>query len=402
MKELNDYPVLNPGMTAKTDFADATVKNLVDADEITRFIHEDFPIRTIKEELEKVIENKAKELELTHDQIMKILRKKCGEVNVKNWLSGKAKALTKDSALKIAFALKMSYNEASWFLMQSCWLDGLYLRDYKDIIYRFCIENKMDYEQAETFIKEHSYLDNIPNPNVKPSFGYGMAVTMALDNEAKKIIKDKDDLEVFLRKNREYFGTFRRKAYEKFTELLNYVKYDYAKAKDSSKDIPTDEEICNLITMGIPSLQGKKAVINDVIKKIADEALPRTTLSEIVGKQEVYRGGNNTGKITEVKRKHLILMWLYVNAGTPDFYDSDYSDKETAFNECIMDINDHLLDPCGMPLIDPRNPFDWIVMKAIHYAYFSSDNEDDTDTVDRINEIMNLLFNRSDVNANAD
>jgi hypothetical protein len=52
-----------------------------------------------------------------------------------------------------------------------------------------------------------------------------------------------------------------------------------------------------------------------------------------------------------------------------------------------------------MPLIDIRNPFDWVIMNALNYAYFTGNGEDEGgDTVDRINKVMEQLFKRMDEN----
>lgn len=373
----------NPYLTL---MAEEMAVNMYDLDEAIRFLKCDFPIRTVKEELERVIEYCADNLNVTNDELVKMLKEKCGVVNVKNWLSGKSKLLSKESALKIAFTLQMDSNEASKFLMQSCWLDGFYMRDYNDVIYRYCLDKKMGYEQAEELIKEHSYLDNQPNPDAANEIQSGVRITEYLDRKLKTV-STLDELNHFIEQNQEYFGSFRRQAYEKFMVLYNTEKY-YSPYKFG--DIPTDEEICKEIAMSIPSLKGRQAIISNVLKKITEDALSRTTLSEIIGKNK------NHGKITEVKRKHLILMWLYVNAGNPDYGDDEFLNRDTAFRECIMDINDKLLEPCGMPLLDSRNPFDWIVMNALHYAYFSGGNKDDgDDTVGRINGVMTKLFKRS-------
>lgn len=378
---------------ALTDFAQEQAQCMDDINEIKCFLRDDFPIRTVKEELEKEIELRAAALKTTRDEIIRNLRKKCGEVNVNNWLSGKAKALTKESALKIAFALQMNAKEASWFLMQSCWLDGLYMRDYKDIIYRYCLDEKLEYKQAEALIEQHIYLDSVPNPDPVENDVSGERLTEVLARNVKRI-SSVDELNEFILKNKFNFGSFRRLAYEKFIELYNTIKY-YDEIRETSRtdgDL-TDEEICKLVTMSIPSLKGKQSIINTVLKKIAEDPLPRTTLTEIkgVGKQEL-RGSK---RITEVKRKQLLLMWLYVKAGTPDC--NEYSDRYTELEECINIINDTLLEPCGMPLLDPRNPFDWIIMNALYCVCFTGDGKDeDDDTVERIVRVIEQLFRRGD------
>ena len=86
-------------------------------------------------------------------------------------------------------------------------------------------------------------------------------------------------------------------------------------------------------------------------------------------------------------------MWLYAKAGTPDY--GEYADNQAAFAECINIINDDLLEPCGIPFLDPRNPFDWIIMNALYYAYYTVEDEDEKDdTVERISKVMEQLFQR--------
>lgn len=367
----------------KTIYAGEKAESMYDLDEIIQYLKNGFPIRTIKEELEREIERRSDEAQITREEVVEILRVKCGRININNWLSAKGDkmmALTKDSALKIAFALQMGYKEASNFFTQCCWLDDFYMRDHKDLIYIYCLDNNMDYEQAKELINEYSYLDNLnPDPNETNQNLSSERVTTFLAKEMK-VISTVNELRAFIEHNQEYFGTFRRQAYETFMEYYNTEKYSHP------ADAPTDEEICKDITMNITSLRGKQKgkhdILYDVMKKIAEDALSRTTLSEI------------TSKKIAVKRKHLILLWLYVNAGSPDFNDNELKNKDIAFRGCITNINDSLLEPCGMPWLDSRNPFDWVVMHALHYAYFSGNVEDD-DAVERINKVMTIIFNGS-------
>jgi hypothetical protein len=387
----------NQTIQSPTVVAEEMATSTYDIDEVILIIRDDFPIRTIKEELEKEIARKAHELaaipdeyEAKRDELENLLRKKCGNVNVRNWLSGEVNSISRNSALKIAYALQMSPNEAEWFLMQSCWLDGFYLRDYKDMIHRYCLAKKIDIQQAKDIIKNHSYLDNIPNTNIIESALNGERATDFLDRTSRKI-ETVDDLNAFIKQNKDLFGSFRRKAYEKFMEYYNTIK--------KSDDLPSDEEISKIIAMGIPTLRGRQAIVNDVLKRISENALTRPMISEIKTKTEIKRKRDNYTKITEVNRKHLILIHLLVYGGNPDF--SMYTSKEAAFAEAIININDDILEPCGMPLLDFRNPFDWVVLNALHYAYYSDDPEDvdveDTDVVERINALMDKMFDRGEV-----
>ena len=391
MKHNNNNAELALG---RTDFSEKRAKEMDNIDEIIRFLRDDFPIRTVKEELEKEIELKMAIDKTTHDEIIKKLRNECGDVNVANWLSGKAKALTKDSALKIVFALQMSAKKASWFLMQSCWLDGLYMRDIKDVIYSYCLNGGMGYKRAIELIEKYASKDYAPNPDPAASDVFNLRLTEFLDKRVNQISSD-DMFDDFISKYKSYFGSFHRHAYEKFMDLYSTIKnFDkvrtWERADHQADYVTKDEEVCKLIRLNIPSLKGQQEIIGDVLKKIAEDTLSRTALAEIKGKKELRQ----SKKITEVKRKHLLIMWLYVKAGTPDY--GEYPDNQDAFAECINIINDDLLEPCGMPLLDPRNPFDWIIMNAIYYAYYSTVEDDDEkdDTVERICRVMEQLFQR--------
>jgi len=112
-------------------------------------------------------------------------------------------------------------------------------------------------------------------------------------------------------------------------------------------------------------------------------------LSEIVNKKK-----NNKNKhITQVKRKHLILMWLLLYGGRPDF--GDYGEPQDVFEECITTLNFNILEPCGLSTLDPRNPFDWLVINALYYCHFAN-NDNDTDAVERIQVLMDILFQERD------
>ncbi|MCL2165446.1 MAG: hypothetical protein FWH55_13910, partial [Oscillospiraceae bacterium] len=207
-----------------TMIAEEMAYDTFDIDEIVQYVCADFTIRTIKEELERLLERKASELSSNPDEVeqrltelKKTLQKACGEQNVRNWLNGKPNRISRDSALKIAFALKMNEKEADGFLMESCWHDGFYMRDYKDVIYWFCLKHKLDYNQASELIDAYAFLDN-KNPDAKKLASSGERMTDFLGDEAK-VTSSIEELKSFIEQNQEYFGSFKRRAYEMFMEF---------------------------------------------------------------------------------------------------------------------------------------------------------------------------------------
>ena len=373
-----------------TSYAEEKARSIFDLNTMMEFIQKDFPLRTSSEEFRKAVEEKALEIGISEKELIKYLKRKdkLGPQNFSNWWNGfnkdgKPIDIRRDSAIKIAFHLKMNVEEAQEFLTRSCWHDSFYMRDYRDLIYMFFLENMLEYDDAVTMIKDYKHLDN-QNPLKEERALNGRRITDHLKSQYEENVSTLEDFKGFLESNAPYFGSFRRKAYEKFMKMYHLVK------NEDDVDRPTDGEICQMILMSIPSLRGSNKITNEILIKIAENTIQRSGLSEIVNKIPDKR----TGKIEQIDRKHLILIWVLSYGGRPGFTDASETQKE--FEECIDIINCELLKECGMPIIDLRNPFDWLIFNALYYSYFAND-DDDTDAVERINAVMDTLFReRSD------
>jgi hypothetical protein len=362
-----------------TEITNVSARSILGIDETKKLIKKGFPIRTTAGELRKLLNNIAEAANVPRKDLENNLKSAAGAQNFSNWWNGKV-SISRQGAIKIAFALKLDALEAQRFMVQSCWHEGFYIRDYRDLIYLFFLDNKLEFDDAQKIIENHANLDT-QNPDVENTMPFGSErITEILERQYEKNVRTVEDLVAFLEKNSVRFGSFRRKAYEKFTKMYDMLK------NSNENDTPTDEEICQMVLMNIPSLRVYSGITNEILVKIAENTLPRSGLSEIINKTV----DKKTGKITQVSRKHLILMWLLVYGGRPDFEDTDES--EAAFEECIEIINFDLLEPCGLPTLDPRNPFDWLVINALYYCCFAKDDED-TDTVERIRLVISELFN---------
>lgn len=361
-----------------TNFMTEKAKSTFDLDETINLIQEDFPIRTTSEEFQKVINNSAQRLGIPPEKLIEDkLKPMLGGQNIRNWLRGKV-AISRDSAIRIAFALSMKVEEAEQFLRHSCGYDGFYFRDYRDIIFAFSLDKGYSHSKAIEIISGFSTLD-IPNPDIQ-LLTNTKRITELLQNELFETVTTEERLKDFLKRNSEHFGTFRRKAYEIFIELYETLK----ESNSYSDSILTDDDICEMVLMNIPSLRGRNDITHKTLKKIAEKTLPRSGLSEIINKIP----DKKTGIIPQVDRKHLILIWLVTEGGAkPDFEEID--DVGVQFEECIRILNYDILDICGMPHLDARNPFDWLILNALYYNYIE---EEDDDAVERIETVMEALF----------
>ena len=338
---------------------------IFDVDEIIRLIH-DFPIREHHEMFQKVVTNKASNLNMTTGEYIKTekIKNKLGNKgqNFTNWWNGHT-TIERKSAICISFALKMDAHEANVFL--SCLgYNGLYLRDYKDFIYAFCLNNKhsdsreKSFDKANTIIKKFSELNTV---NYFPkNQGKNTNTTNNLANDIHNK-RTEEELIEYLLQNKELFGTFNRNAYEQFMAIYSHIKTSDTKLSDITNDI----------LMGIPS-SNKSGITNKILEKITKDTLTDTMLSDIVSRR------------VQVKRKILILIWVLC------YGCGKYGSNEN-FNDQIKKIDYGVLTACGMPTLDPRNPFDWLIINSIYYAN-TVDEANNKDTIERIKEVMDKLF----------
>ncbi|MDR0273556.1 MAG: hypothetical protein LBI27_09605 [Clostridiales bacterium] len=355
-----------------TTYLEERTESILDLETILEFIKKGFPIRQHSGELRKLLAKRAEATGESQEDLEKKIRATVGSDNYNNWRNGK-NSISRQNTIKIGFALKMTSAETEKFMVHSCWYEAFYMREYKDIICKYYLDKKLIFENAKKMVNKYAYLET-QNPDVPAK--KIERVTDFLNSQYEETVNTTEDLENFLVKNAVYFGSFRRKAHELFIQM-------YSKLKNINDiDSPTDDEICQMIIMNIPTAKNIK---NEVLSKIAEKTLPRSGLSEIINKKP----DKYTRKIPQVARKHLILLWLLLYGGKPDI--SCSVEIQDAFEECLEKINFGLLEVCGLPILDPRNPLDWIVMSSLYYCYFAND-DDDMDAVERIREIMNLLF----------
>jgi hypothetical protein len=368
-----------------------------DLDEAVRCLDEDFPIRRINEVIDKAIKDKAEECGKTYDEVKIGLRQKLGPentANLSNWLKpGKVKSINRNSAIRIAFALQMTYEKAEKFL-KKCWHDGFYMRDVRDVIYVHGLQNGWNYEMAAEMAEGFSYLDR-GNPDPEGSGSVQGKVTEYLSAQVSSA-HTQEELAEIIRENEQFFGSFHRKAYNRFMELWDQLKQEWDELADIdyendklrgqayTRDVIPMEELCRVIVKGIPEMRERGP--NTIIRRLITDHIPGRT-----GIDEITKKSKRDGKIIEVDRKLLMLAWLASKEGFIEKYKKS-GNAEVDFKEHMLVLND-LLKTHGMPELDARHPFDWIVMNSMRCGYIQ-DKEKKNEWIDDIEERMQALIER--------
>jgi len=370
------------------------VKNMayrtLDLDEAVRYLNEDFPIRRIDEVLLNAIKQKAMQCNSTEEDVKAALRKNLESKSWSSWLKpGMKKSMDRESAFKIAFALHMTYEETEEFLKR-CWLDGFYMRDIRDVVYRHGLEYNWDYNRAIQIINDFADYD-VGNP--EPEGKIHRELTEDIKNQAS-LITTESELRYLIQKNKQFFGSFRRKTYKRFKELYDQIKQEWDNiadldleldlidggVQDYARDTVSMKELCDVIVKGIPEM--KKRGSNTIISRCITEHVPtRTAMSEIINMYE------RKGEIKQVDRKLLMLAWLASEDG--DILNFQSGNVEEDFAEHIMVLNTALLSRHGMAPLDARHPFDWIVMNSMRCAYALSEKSGKTADIEE--RMRNLI-----------
>jgi len=389
-----------------TQWAQSMAEVTIDVDEAVGLLKGTFPIRSVAETIGVAVKEAADRLNISEDAARIMLEKQVGKQTVVRWLTpGRTNAITKDMAIKVAFALKMPYIEAEK-LLKKLWLDGFHMRNIKDVVCRYGLENNWDYKTADDMVKEFKVVfPNITDANIESQNDDEAKGTEFVNLQYEKGARTKEEFEEFVRQNEKYFGSYRRTAYDRFKEYINELKDEWSDSNNISNDLQktaggelpaythggiSDAEIGERIIQAIPDISGNETLDHNLRTLIASNipgiAAIRQAISEIINRHR------------QVDRKLYLLAYLASEDSILHDTKKLLADKKLTeeernneilecFKEHIEIINDDVLRPCGMSGLDSRHPFDWIIMNSLRRAYYEQDDystDDLQELVDRL------------------
>ncbi len=319
-------------------------------------------------ELSNLIKNKL--LSLIEDQSGESVRKNKDAIrkNVGNWLADGTRSVSKANAIQLAFALDLSLFEADVLIMQLCG-ERLHWRDPTDLIYGFALNTGRTYHEANRL---YLYLES------KGIFNYFDEDTSVMTENVEYDllrITTPEDLERYLVDHKTMLGKFHNTARKTAKELLEFLKqpidYDYLRIDDTSTlsnrkieqidETYTVQEIIKEHLYGeiIPHTKrkadgtpGQKLVLDALQKCIWDGWPEETKMSRMM-----------SGEF-DVSRKVLILLFMATDGASTMYSDWQSVPQEEIFEDRLYRLNTMLVD-CGYALLDPRAPFDWMIIYCL-------------------------------------
>ena len=302
-------------------------------------------------------------------------------------------AISKSAAIQLAFAFKLSFDEADELLKYTC-SEGFHLRDPEDIVWAYALLNRLSFGEACTLQTNMRELGLLDTSDVSPADS-GLLLTNQLSGQAMQLTCE-DDLIQFLRAEHNNLGSLHNTAYYNFTKYMDILQnpevdplYTQASSGDDwstlcQSDTYSVREILTeyLHNTHIPreTRSSKKTdpkselILSAMQKNIRSHWPDEITLSKM------------KSRLADVSRKVLILLFVAVDGYENTEYDEfeEELSPEEQFEDTYQRLN-HMLSSCGFAPLDSRIPFDWMIMFCI-----CSGNKDFVDA--RIERFLKEVF----------
>jgi len=302
------------------------------------------------------------------------------ERKVRMWMGNDVRSISKQGAVQLAFALGLSVEEAGEFLCRTCGED-FHWREPRDIVYLFALRTGMNYVEAMALER-----DMAEKGLLRTEGGGGRSATTAMVRKNAQRLESAAELESYLQEAKDQLGSFHNTAYDLFCGYLSLladpVTWKTSDTEDDSREGTmsvreiTDVYLYNKL---IPRVKKKTAKNNDAqaralsaIERDVQQNWPdETTLSKMLNRK------------LDISRKTLILLFLATDGDTMDDVETDndwtagfvrnedldcadidarwHDFHEDGFENLYTRMNAMLAD-CGFAQLDPRVPFDWMIL----------------------------------------
>ncbi|MCM1104966.1 MAG: hypothetical protein NC409_12770 [Clostridium sp.] len=304
-------------------------------EEIVAFFSSDFQIRTFSDVISR--------LYIKEDLEERLIEAIGSDRTVKNWLHDRNLPVSRESAFQIAFALgldEIRANELFLYLFG----EGIHYRDETELIYAFALKNDQSYEAAKrtaaAFRDREKYREESGEP-----------VTSVI-RTAFTEVSSGEDLIAFILSHNMDFGRRRNTAYRYFMEMLSYLKGG-EDGEDGACSIEYVTE-CYL-RMGMP--ENRKTQQYDVLQRMIKKYWP--------GLRSIKAMKNRK---EDVSRKTLLLLYIVTGGIEKDDYDE--TDEEYINDDDLLLAHcrklKKMMQDCNMRYLDPRNPFDFLVLYSLN------------------------------------
>lgn len=377
---------------------DYALNEMVTIDDAIRFLEEQLQLRTLRNKFMKF--SKGRDVHALKDFLLERLRHNHPEQKtesqrrrVDGWLNPKnTNTLRKNDAIEAAFLLGLTLDEADDFVTMITG-ERLHYRSIKEIAFIYGLNNRLDYLQTKALSERMAkYLEGAQDKT--PESLSQIYMTENIRPRIKSLHTEKE-LWHLLQEEKAHLGVLHNTAYNSFCEMMDKLKK------------PVSEESINTYWQGDDIISNEKLTVRDIMREyLFRDSVLKEKQKAFRSKKQVKKGtipkdqqyilskikdiivkewpdeshlADIKNRREDVTRKVLILLYLATYSDTdetddfmadryPDkddaHFDEDIDERQAFFDRICGGIN-YMLALCGYGPLDPRGPFDWIIIYSI-------------------------------------
>lgn len=380
---------MKPEMTAiSRRLYDAAVSDILTIQDAADYLEKEAKIRTLPEKLEKFSHGNDLRKTLVQGLLENDPKRKKDAVErrVRGWLStvNPVSSIKKQDAIEVCFILNLSIEEADW-LVAMISEESLHYRNPDEIVYIFALQHDMSYREAQELNAQmKETLSKVKER--KPS---EESMTPIIRDEIS-LLRTREELADYLEHAVDRLGRCHNNAYEIFMDRMKILEEPLLEEKLADAEVVEKEHLTvrSILreymyegnVLYAKELAGKKKSEKKKGENLSEEArFVFTTVKENVAAcwpDETTLSKMKSRK-TDVTRKVLILLFLATDQGMDENEEPQddvrdmaeeeeltYQSRDAAFEDLYIRLNDMLL-LCGFAPLDPRSPFDWLILYSI-------------------------------------
>lgn len=295
------------------------------------------------------------------------------------WLDGNSQPANREELFQLCYALNLSEEEAREFLRHSQEGD-VHLREPREAGYLYGLRVGYTYEKIKNLL---DCLPGIDGPfsedkNCPKTYTQTMARMFAQ-------IHTDGEFQNFYHENKPYFGQLHNTAYSNFLRFFNELSRPEGPCSAEPDEAYSIEKVADTyLRMGMPP--GRNTSGYSSAQKAIKRLWPNATTLK-----------NMRSRKIDVSRKVLLLLYLVTegldDGGLEEAMGWREITPEERLEEHVWNI-DLMLRECGFGSLDPRNPFDWLIL----YSLRSTGDEEAMS--DRLSAVLAVLFPGRKVDVN--
>ncbi len=280
------------------------------------------------------------------------------ERKVRGWLNDPARTIRKRDAIQLCFILGLSVREADDFLAMVS-EEAFHWRDPEEIVYIYALDHGMDYSAARK-------LDEEIRGRLKKRRREDMQIaedsfTPVIREELERL-DSVEELTEYIEEAQNRLGSFHNSAYQLFMDLWSLL--EEAAIEDGLPDSKsfTAKYIVEkyLNKRFIPRFRKAGNAAEKENEEIVYSAVQRGIWQGWPEEVAISRMKNREA---DISRKALILLFLVTDGGDGEYEDESLQEQSPEEIFASMHLRmDTMLKHCGFARLDPRVPFDWIIL----------------------------------------